>query len=664
MNFPLLSFSFFLSFFFFRYFRSLSLLPSFKFFLHLSGHTDDVFDLSWAPDGSALASASLENTVLVWDTPVGGGAPPPPSSAAAAPSPSSSSHLLAPLPAVGNGGRPRARHNTHSHYVQGVSWDPTGALLASASADRSVKIYKAAAEVVGKKKKRTLEKKAAERAAAVAAAEAAGLPVPLPPPRPPLAASADRLACAATLQRRLAAPAEVPGALANAAAHAAATAAAGGGGAPPPPPLPPLPRLPLFMGEELPSFFRRLGWAPDGSCLIVPAGLLHPGAAAAAAAANATAASAAAAAGAKGKTASMPPPPPPQPNANATTATAAGTAAAPLSLAIPATPQHGAFIYARGEWGAPAAALPSVKPTVAVKFCPVLFALEEKKDEGDKTTTTAAAAAPSPQQREENEPAPQQQQPPPLFDLPYRLVFAVASLDSVAVYESNSLKPLAFLGALHPEPITDVAWSCDGRFLAVSSYDGYCSVAAFAPGELGTPLEGGAGASSSSERKVVPDFVWRRVASQAKALSVTPSLPAAAVPATPAAAAMRPPPSVPVPAPVPQQQQAGGGGGGPRRLVPEPVVAAAPSAAAAAAGPRRIAPTPLSGSGSLPSAPAPAAPAAVAPEVDTRRRIAPQPMNLGGPENAAPTAVVAAVKAAAAPASAAPGAAAPAAGKE
>lgn len=36
------------------------------------------------------------------------------------------------------------------------------------------------------------------------------------------------------------------------------------------------------------------------------------------------------------------------------------------------------------------------------------------------------------------------------------------------------LQPLAVLGGLHFEaaPITDIAWSCDGRYLAMSSYDG------------------------------------------------------------------------------------------------------------------------------------------------------------------------------------------------
>lgn len=60
------------------------------------------------------------------------------------------------------------------------------------------------------------------------------------------------------------------------------------------------------------------------------------------------------------------------------------------------------------------------------------------------------------------------------FDLPYRMVFAVATLDSVVLYDTGSRGPVAVLGSLHCDsaPITDMAWSCDGRFLAVSSYDG------------------------------------------------------------------------------------------------------------------------------------------------------------------------------------------------
>lgn len=63
------------------------------------------------------------------------------------------------------------------------------------------------------------------------------------------------------------------------------------------------------------------------------------------------------------------------------------------------------------------------------------------------------------------------------FDLPYRMVFAVASVETVIVYDTSGGAPLAVLGGLHFEaaPITDIAWSCDGRYLAISSYDGELS---------------------------------------------------------------------------------------------------------------------------------------------------------------------------------------------
>lgn len=78
--------------------------------------------------------------------------------------------------------------------------------------------------------------------------------------------------------------------------------------------------------------------------------------------------------------------------------------------------------------------------------------------------------------------------------LPYKLVFAVASKDSVAIYDTAHTSPIAVVGALHLAEITDLAWSPCGRRLAVSSRDGFCSVVAFDKGELGEPLgEVGAG---------------------------------------------------------------------------------------------------------------------------------------------------------------------------
>ena len=53
------------------------------------------------------------------------------------------------------------------------------------------------------------------------------------------------------------------------------------------------------------------------------------------------------------------------------------------------------------------------------------------------------------------------------------------------------MKAVAFLGALHLDPITDLAWSRDGAFLAVSSRDSYCSIAAFTAEDLGERLPPG-----------------------------------------------------------------------------------------------------------------------------------------------------------------------------
>ena len=493
----------------------------------LRAHSDDVFDVAWAPDGSALATASLDNAAAVFD-------------------------VAGDAPVV----RRAASLEGHKHYVQGVAWDPAGAMVATQSADRSARVWA---------RKRGGGKRPAPGASA--------------PARPPCAAVAPSLTCLATLARR-------PG---NVGRPATADAADAADPLAPPAPPPP-PRAPLFADETLPSFFRRLAWSPDGSCLATPAALLAP-----------------AAGGGSGRGAA-----------------------------------HGAFLYARGAWDAPLLELPSVRPVVAVRFCPVLFRL-------DPPPVAAPAAAPA-TPGDGGAPAPS---PSSLFDLPYRLVFAVASLDSVAVYATDDAAgaPLALLGGLHPEPITDLAWACDGRALAVSSYDGYVSVATFDAGELGVPVAAGD----------LPAGVAARVAAAAKALP-----PAAAAPklsasqaGSPAAKRRSPGPQraagVPPPPPPPPPNT-----GGPRRIAPLPVPpspAWSTTPSAGGGGPRRIAPTPL-GAAATPVAAA-ATPAACPPPPPAAtgdrapRRIAPVPiapaLPLPGAENETPAEVVAAPAAKAAP---------------
>lgn len=45
-----------------------------------------------------------------------------------------------------------------------------------------------------------------------------------------------------------------------------------------------------------------------------------------------------------------------------------------------------------------------------------------------------------------------------VFRLPYRLVFAVATLNSLYIYDTQSDGPVAILAGLHYAAITDLAW--------------------------------------------------------------------------------------------------------------------------------------------------------------------------------------------------------------
>jgi chromatin assembly factor 1 subunit B len=119
-----------------------------------------------------------------------------------------------------------------------------------------------------------------------------------------------------------------------------------------------------------------------------------------------------------------------------------------------------AYLYARGCWATPVLHLPAqTKPILAIRFCPAFFKRSENKN------------------------------CPAVFEsLPYKMVFAVASLDSVILYDTESILPVAVLGQLHYDSITDLAWSKDGRFLAIASRDSYCTIATFDEGELGETL--------------------------------------------------------------------------------------------------------------------------------------------------------------------------------
>lgn len=127
----------------------------------------------------------------------------------------------------------------------------------------------------------------------------------------------------------------------------------------------------LFHDESLKTFFRRLAWSPEGSLLAVPAGVYRQH---------------------------------------------AGQA-----------PQHATYVYARGHWGCPLLSLPCPsKASTVVRFCPNIFKLRQQdgSSAGQGGNGEEAAAGAGEKATGVN-----------VLGLPYRLVLAVATMDSVLLYD-------------------------------------------------------------------------------------------------------------------------------------------------------------------------------------------------------------------------------------
>ena len=67
------------------------------------------------------------------------------------------------------------------------------------------------------------------------------------------------------------------------------------------------------------------------------------------------------------------------------------------------------------------------------------------------------------------------------------MVFAVASEDSIILYDTQQPIPFAYITNIHYHTLSDLAWTPDGKTLAVSSTDGYVTFISFSDEELGKP---------------------------------------------------------------------------------------------------------------------------------------------------------------------------------
>ena len=238
------------------------------------------------------------------------------------------------------------------------------------------------------------------------------------------------------------------------------------GGAPPPPPAaaaggvsagaaakapPAAARAPLYLDDSTPSFFRRPCYSPDGTLLLTPTGVV----------------------------------------------TVAGPPGGPPSVAVPTT-----LVFDRSRPGQPVAHYPGSvrsKPSIVVRACPVMFKLRPAAAAAAAPVAAASSGDGLLEGANAVQLLPEEAAPPAvagsaapgsssILALPYRMIIAVATLDSVLVYDTSAALPVAVLSGFHCEKITDVAWAADASLLFVTSMDGYVSAASFAPGEFGEPL--------------------------------------------------------------------------------------------------------------------------------------------------------------------------------
>ncbi|BFZ18326.1 hypothetical protein BsWGS_21365 [Bradybaena similaris] len=140
------------------------------------------------------------------------------------------------------------------------------------------------------------------------------------------------------------------------------------------------------------------------------------------------------------------------------------------------------FIFARGAFSKPAVYLPSPeKTTTVVRANPQLFELRPSDSSNNQSKV-------SDREQEVDNQKPWEKHKS-LFCLPYRVVFAVGTEDSVLIYDTQQTMPISLLKNIHYHQISDLSWSGDGKTLIISSTDGYCTIVTFEDNELGVPYK-------------------------------------------------------------------------------------------------------------------------------------------------------------------------------
>lgn len=186
----------------------------------------------------------------------------------------------------------------------------------------------------------------------------------------------------------------------------------------------------IYHNETLLSFFRRLSFSPDGSILLTPTGIFK--------------------------------------NTNKNS-----------KEEIINT----VYGYIRSQFDkGPIFQLPNLKkPAIAIKFSSQIYRLKPIDTQEDSKTLNFVKS----QQKEIIKITELQEEVndnqeilrlTKLLSLPYRMLFAVATQDSMILYDTSNIYPIAVVKNLHYSNFTDISWSDSGHNLIISSTDGFCSL--------------------------------------------------------------------------------------------------------------------------------------------------------------------------------------------
>ncbi|WFD21427.1 Chromatin assembly factor 1 subunit [Malassezia equina] len=317
--------------------------------------TQELYDMTWSPDGDMLAVGGTDFAVRLIQTSTG-----------------------AVLREVSD----------HSHYIQGVAWDPLNLFLATQSSDRSVHIHHLVRNANNEKVDLSQASKNQRTDMRIVHASK-----PHDETSRDDAESSKQKSNLPTISP--ASEKQVSDQQPDSGDHTHK----------------------MYGDDRCSSFFRRLAFSPDGALLATPTGQYIAAV----------------------------------PHANDVTKTSSVSTGS-------------VYMYARASFGrshAPIAVLPGHKTvTLIVRFSPILYHLRDTPEGANKAS---------------------------VFALPYRMVYAVATQDSVWVYDTQQAGPICCFSNLHYASFTDLAWSPDGQVLMMSSSDGYCSTAVFDYHELGQP---------------------------------------------------------------------------------------------------------------------------------------------------------------------------------